>query len=241
MALAPINLSQDKELKWPCKDDSNLLRNKNGKPVFIPAKELGSRIIWYERPEYPKACRCTGSVQVMALINNAGSVECFQFLSGHPLLRAPISKALRKWQFQTVEVKGKTVSVSSVITFNLTDPDDITDSVTIPQDLPCETNARLLKDNNGKPVWIGAQDMKNRAVYKVDPYLDPHFKSASTLFADLLVNEDGEVACAKIHNGHPVLRDLVLQAAAKWKFQPMTEDGRKVSFLGRLLFTLTRD
>jgi len=241
VALAPINLSQDKKLKWPCKDDPNLLRNKNGKPVFIPANELGSRIIWYERPEYPIACRCAGSVQVMALINTEGSVECFQFLSGHPLLRAPISKALRRWQFQPVEVKGKTVSVSSVITFNLTDPDDITDSVTMPRDLPCETDARLLKDDNGKPVWIGAKEMKNRAVYKVDPYLDPHFKSGSTLFADLLVNEDGAVVCAKIPNGPPVLRDLVLSAAAKWKFQPMTEGGRKVSFLGRLLFTLTRE
>src|SRR5215475_1968532 len=152
VALAPINLSQDKELKWPCKDDPNLLRNKN-----------------------------------------------------------------------------------------LTDPDEITDSVTMPRDLPCKTNARLLKDDNGKPVWIGAKEMKNRAVYKVDPYLDPHFKSGSTLFADLLVNEDGAVVCAKIPNGHPVLRDLVLSAAAKWKFQPMTEGGRKVSFLGRLLFTLTRE
>src|SRR5262245_49184273 len=102
VALSPINLSQDKELKWPCKDDLNLLRNKNGKPVWFPAKELRSKIIWYERPKYPKACRCLGSVQVLALINTEGRVECFQFLSGHPLLKATISEALKKWRFQPV-------------------------------------------------------------------------------------------------------------------------------------------
>ena len=240
-ALSPIRLSQGKESKWPCKDDPNLLRNRNGKPVLFPAKELGSRIIWYERPEYPKSCRCSGSVQLLALINTEGRVECVQFLNVHPLLRAPLSGALMKWRFQPVEVKGKAVSVSSVITFNLTDPNDITDSVTRHQALPCKTKARLLKDEKGRPVWIGAKEMRNRAVYKVEPHLDPHFKSGATLVADLLVNEDGKVECAKIPNGNPVLRDLVLSAAAKWRFQPMTEGGRKVSYLGRLLFTLTKD
>ena len=240
-ALSPIHLSQGKESKWPCKDDPNLLRNRNGKPVLFSAKELGSRIIWYERPEYPKSCRCSGSVQLLALISTEGRVECFQYVSGRPLLRAPISEALMRWRLEPVYLKEKAVSVSCVITFNLSDPDDITDSVTMPQGLPCETDSQLLKDGDGKPVWIGPKEMRNRAIYKVEPHLDPHFKSGSTLFADLLVNEDGKVECAKIPNGHPVLRNLVLSAASKWRFQPMTEGGRKVSYLGRLLFTLTKD
>jgi len=144
VALSPLHLAQEKELKWPCKDDPNLLRDKNGNPVFLPAKEMGPRITWYEKPGYPKACRCSGSVQILALINTEGRVECVQFVAGHPLLRAPILEALMKWRFQPVEVKVKAVSVSSVITLNLTDPDDITDSITMPQALPCETNVRLL-------------------------------------------------------------------------------------------------
>src|SRR5262245_23809239 len=240
-ALSPIHLSQGKESKWPCKDDPNLLRNRNGKPVWFPAKELGSRIIWYEKPEYPKSCRCSGNVRLLALINTEGRVECVQFLNVHLLLREPLSGALMRWRFQPVEVKGKAVSVSSVITFNLSDPDNITDSVNMPRGSPCKTKARLLTDGHGKPIWMDAKEMKDRAVYKVVPNLDPHFKSGSTLTADLLVNEDGAVACAKVTNGHPVLRDLVLSAAIKWRFQPMTESGRKVSYLGRLLFTLTKD
>jgi hypothetical protein len=240
-ALSPTHLSQGKESKWPCKDDPSLLRNGNGKPVFIPAKELGSKITWYERPEYPKFCRCAGSVQLLALINTEGNVECFQFLSGHPSLRAPISEVLMRWRFQPVDVKGKAVSVGSLITFNLSDPDNITDSVTEPQGLPCETDARLRKDDKGKPIWIGPKEMKDRAVYKVDPYRDPHLNVSSTVFVDLLVNGDGKVVCATAPNGHPVCRSHAISAAAKWKFQPMTEGGRKVSYLGRLLFTLTKD
>src|SRR5215475_9645842 len=143
-ALAPLRFAQERESKWPCKDDPNLLLDKNGKPVFFPARELSSRIIWYEKPEYPKACRCSGSVQLLALINTEGRVECSQYIFGHPLLRASISEALMKWRFQPVEVNRKVVSVSSLITFKLANPDDITDSVTEPQGLPCKTNARLL-------------------------------------------------------------------------------------------------
>jgi Gram-negative bacterial TonB protein C-terminal len=240
-ALSPLHLAQERELKWPCKDDPNLLRDKNGKPVFFPAKELGPGIIWYEKPGYPKACRCSGGVQILALINTEGRVECVQFVAGHPLLRAPILEALMKWRFQPVEVKGKAVSVSSLITFNLSDPDNITDSVTEPQGLPCETDARLLKDDKGNPIWIGPKEMRDRAVYKVDPNHDPHLNVSSTVFVDLLVNEDGKVVCATVPNGHPVWRSHAISAAIKWRFQPMTEDGRKVSYLGRLLFTLTKD
>lgn len=241
MALSTIHLAQERESKWPCKDDPNLLRDKNGKPVLFPAKELGSRITWYEKPEYPKSCRCSGSVQIMALINTEGDVECAQYLSGHPLLRASISKAVMKWQFQPVYVKGKAVSVSSVITFNLSDPYDITDNVTMPQSLPCKTDARLLKDDKGKPVWLGPELMRDRAVYKVDPYRDPHLNASSTVFVDLLVNEDGKVVCATIPSGHPVWRSHAISAAIKWRFQPMIDGGRKVSYLGRLMFTLTKD
>jgi hypothetical protein len=240
VTVSPIHLSQESESKWPCKDDPNLLRDKNGKPVLFPAEELGSRIIWYEKPEYPKACRCTGSVQIMALINTEGDVECAQYLSGHPLLKATISVALRKWRFQPVEVNGKAVSVSSLITFNLSGQEDITDDVTMPQTLPCKTNARLLEDNNGKPVWIGAKEMNDRAIYKVDPLLSPHSKIGWTFFADLLVNEEGNVDCAKIRNGHPAWRGLVKTAVMMCRFQPMTEGGRKVSYLGRLVFTDSR-
>src|SRR5215510_5845621 len=77
-ALSLITLSQDKESKWPCKNDPNLLRDKNGKPILFPAKELGSKIIWYESPKYPKACRCSGSVYFLALVNTEGMVWCFQ-------------------------------------------------------------------------------------------------------------------------------------------------------------------
>src|SRR5262249_27381768 len=101
-ALSPIYLAQDKESKWPCKDDPNLLRNRNGAPVWFPARELGPRIIWYEKPGYPKACRCSGSVQILALINTEGRVECFQYIVGHPLLRASVSEALMRWRFQPV-------------------------------------------------------------------------------------------------------------------------------------------
>jgi hypothetical protein len=105
VTFSPIDLADSQEVKWPCKDDPNLLRNKNGNVVYFPAKELETRIIWYQKPDYPKACQCSGSVQVVALINTEGGVECVQWLTGHPLLRATISETLKKWRFQPVAVR----------------------------------------------------------------------------------------------------------------------------------------
>jgi|SRR5215510_9206946 len=163
VALSRIHLAQD---KWPCKNDPNLLRDKDGNPILFPAKELGPQIIWYERPKYPNACRCSGSVQVLVLINTEGRVECFQFLNGHPLIKASISEALKKWRFQPVTVEARQVSITSIITFNFNDSIFITDNITRPVEAPCKT---------------------------------------------------------------------------RWKFRPMMKNRRRVSFLGRLLFTLKSD
>jgi len=125
-------------------------------------------------------------------------------INGHPLIKASISEALKKWRFQPVTVEARQVSITSIITFNFNDSIVITDNI-------------------------------------ASPNPDAHFDGRTTLFADILVNEKGDVACAKVSNGDQLLRDSVLNAAMKWKFRPMLKNRRRVSFLGRLLFTLKSD
>jgi len=52
----------------------------------------------------------------------------------------------------------------------------------------------------------------------------------------ILVDGKGEVFCIKVVSGHPLLVAVALDAARKWKFKPMTQDGKSVGFYGVLEF-----
>lgn len=57
-----------------------------------------------------------------------------------------------------------------------------------------------------------------------------------TVTLSILVDEKGEVSCIKAVTGHPLLSGLAIDAAKKWKFKPMRQDGKPVGFYGVLEF-----
>ncbi len=231
--------AQAEEHQRNCKNDSDLLLGKNGVPALFRAKKLRSRIIRHQAPEFPKACRCAGSVQVLARINTEGRIDCFQFLTGHPLLKTGISQALKAWEFQPVEVRGKTVSVLTVITFSAGTAYEFSDDITDSRELPCSSKERLLKDETGKPVLFSSRELEKMAIHKPEPVRDTHLKVGGTLFTDIVVNKKGEVICAKVANGHPILREHAMTAAKQWKFKPLVVDGKETAFAGRLSFFIS--
>jgi TonB family protein len=52
----------------------------------------------------------------------------------------------------------------------------------------------------------------------------------------ILVDPKGDVACVQGGSGHPLIVSRSMDAARKWKFKPMTENGRPVGFYGLLEF-----
>ncbi len=236
IALPFVCFAQAQEGRKDCQNDSGLLLKKKGTPAFVGAKDLRSRIIRHQTPEYPKACRCAGSVQVLARINTEGRIDCFRFLSGHPLLRASISQVLKEWEFQPVITKGKTISVLTVITFSFDSAYGFSDDISAPQELPCSSEEKVLKDEKGRLVWFGSRELEEMAIHKPEPIRDAHLKIGGTLFTDILVNDKGEVICAKAANGHPILRNHAVAAAKQWRFKPMVVNGRPIAFAGRLRF-----
>jgi hypothetical protein len=235
LAISAFCLAQEQQQKWPCKDDPDLLRDENGKPALIRQNELKKRLVWYVSAQYPRACRCQGAVQVLILINTKGRIECLQFLSGHPLLKGPLSEALSKWRFDPYVIEGKVFSVTGILTYSFSL--DGNDWIRKQQSaLPCAPRTEVLKNGNGKPVWLEPDELADRAVEKAQPIRDAHFRGSGYVLVNVLVDRKGRVICAKTVYGHPILREAAISAALKWKFKPMISNSRPISFLGHLLF-----
>lgn len=104
---------------------------------------------------------------------------------------------------------------------------------------PCATKIRLLKGNDRKPLWLKTPQLVDRASYCEAPILPSLFRTAGvkgTVILSILVDEKGTVACIKYVTGAPLLVQSSFDAARKWKFKPMTQDGKPVGFYGVLQF-----
>jgi protein TonB len=63
-------------------------------------------------PEYPlaaKQMKIEGTVEVEALVNESGTVEKVNVITGNPMLTRPASDAVKKWKFTPFTSDGKAV------------------------------------------------------------------------------------------------------------------------------------
>ena len=56
------------------------------------------------------------------------------------------------------------------------------------------------------------------------------------VLVDILVDEQGRVACAELVSGHTMVAPAAIDAAKAWVFRPRIQDGKAVSFHGHLRF-----
>lgn len=70
----------------------------------INSSELIKKVIRKELPIYPPAARAVnarGKVAIELLVGSDGLVLCSRAVSGHPLLRAAVTEATKRWKFET--------------------------------------------------------------------------------------------------------------------------------------------
>jgi hypothetical protein len=107
--------------------------------------------------------------------------------------------------------------------------------------IPCDFKGELVQEKH-KPRWFTSEEMKQRATEKVD--VAGILKNAdvnATVIASVLVGSDGRVACLEIVNPkHPLVVGEVDRALRQWKFKPMEQNGKPVSYVGWLQFQFCR-
>jgi Gram-negative bacterial TonB protein C-terminal len=107
--------------------------------------------------------------------------------------------------------------------------------------LPCQVKGELAKEHR-KTIWFTSDEMKGRATKKVD--VGSILKNAdvnATVIVSIVVGTDGKVECLQTMNPkHPMVVGEVDKALSQWKFKPMEQDGKPVSYVGWLQFRFCR-
>ena len=96
----------------------NPIRNSDAKRECASEEEIeqlgafdfSQKILEKELPDYPAAARAVrafGEVVFEVVVSKEGEVACVEVISGHPLLRAALKTALKKWKFEKRETKYK--------------------------------------------------------------------------------------------------------------------------------------
>jgi TonB family protein len=101
-----------------------------------------------------------------------------------------------------------------------------------PPPSPRETDASNLIRKSG-----GA--MMTSATHRVEADYPPLARAARIsggVVVEVIVDETGAVASARVISGHPLLKDAAVNAARQWQFSPTTVSGELVRVVGTLTF-----
>lgn len=103
---------------------------------------------------------------------------------------------------------------------------------------PCGGHPKLLRDENGTPVWIDSDELKKRAIRQVEPKPPFHGNVDATIVVDVLIDTTGTIKCERTTSGHPLLRKISERAAKQWKFRRLLAGSTPVAVYGHLIFRI---
>ena len=114
-------LSQEKgtHKSWACLNRTDLLRDSDGRPVWLASSAVMDRVIEkqpIERPGQLGKNSLRGVVSVEVLINKHGKVICVRGVEGHPVGIGAAIHSVRKWTFRPYTFRGKAKAVAGVLT-----------------------------------------------------------------------------------------------------------------------------
>lgn len=100
-----------------CDKYSELFPKRKSKITWLSSAQMQAIIKKAVEPEFPKSCRCRGTIVVYVLVDAQGKVVCSRTLSGHPLLQAASLQAVRQWEFEPLVDNGQAVPFAGSIAF----------------------------------------------------------------------------------------------------------------------------
>jgi len=89
------------------------------------------------------------------------------------------------------------------------------------------------------PVRVSEEEAKKAVLTRVNPEYPPMAKQmhlAGKVQVDAYIDSDGNVDSVKIVNGNPLFTGAVTNAMKKWKFSPITANGKTVRAVAGFAF-----
>ena len=98
-------------VKPPCEYGGELLHQSQHKIKLFTSDEVKARAT-HKQDIFGaiKQADIKGTAIVDVLVGPDGQVVCTKSLTGHPMVRASVEDALRKWKFSPAEMDGKRVA-----------------------------------------------------------------------------------------------------------------------------------
>jgi TonB family protein len=89
-----------------------------------------------------------------------------------------------------------------------------------------------------KPKIVSCDGCGQRPVYLAKPVYPKaaRFRPSGTVKVEILIDEKGKVASAKVISGHPFFRGEAIRAALKSKFEPLIISGKAVKTRGVIVY-----
>lgn len=183
-----------------------------------------------------------GRVVVQVLIDRAGDVVKTCGV-GPSLLTPSAESAVSRWRFQKdfglAPSPAKPLYAVLTLSFDF-DPKnggqgklDMKPSV---NSWPCAQKALSASDEHGVSTWLGSEDLMRRVVKKSDltfPMLG-HGHLRGEVVLDLLIDEQGHVACARAISGHPIAIASAMASIQTWRFKPFVQRNKGIAVFGHL-------
>lgn len=181
-------------------------------------------------PPEAKAKGIEGTAVVKISVDETGSVDKTEVVSGDPILAASCADALKQWRFKPYIKNGKPVRVAASLPCNFAASNDVPPVLSI-QDLSDRqkpTNAR----NMGVARQTAPPDSESLVLIKKVKATYPMEAETGQLQGEvvvkLLVDETGEVAQTTVVSGNSVLASSVVDAVKKWRFEPFVRNGKSI-------------
>ena len=108
-----------------------------------------------------------------------------------------------------------------------------------PDKWECYGDSEPLPKEESQRVKPG--ELKERTVSCVIPHLPGNVDAQGTVMAEVQIDVDGNVRCARVLSGHPIIKRAALEAAKQWKFEPLKVDGIAKPYLGILALVVSWD
>ena len=91
--------------------------------IKVGGNVIAANLLKKIAPAYPplaKAARVQGVVRFSAIIGKDGTIQNLQLMSGHPMLVASATDALKQWVYKPTLLNGEPVEVVTTIDVNFT-------------------------------------------------------------------------------------------------------------------------
>jgi TonB family protein len=205
-------------------------------PVRVGGNVQAPERIKYVPPVYPdiaRTARVSGVVILEALVSPAGDVTDARVLKSIPLLDQAAVDAVRQWRYVSTTLNGVPVPVILTVTVNFALDDApsetvVTNTAPMRSDVTPFTEPIAAEWKGAPPIRVGG-DIKPPERVKYVPPVYPaeaqQAKISGVVIIQAIIDENGDVALAKILKSVPLLDDAALAAVNQWKYLPTLVNG----------------